>query len=91
VSQLGQQYAEGVARVWRGVLAPAGHQQFVAGQRPATVEDQIGEHDPSSAAREPVLDAGAVDVDGEATAQLDPGLGPLAHQATSDRRSLSFS
>jgi hypothetical protein len=83
MAQLGQQHAEGVARLGRGVLAPAGHQQLVAGQRLAAVEDQVGEQDPSSGTGQRVFDAGAVEVDGEAAAQLDPGLGPPAHQATS--------
>src|SRR6185437_12682856 len=91
VPQLGQQDVQRVSRLRGGVLSPAGHEQRVAGYRAATVEDEIGEHDPSDASRQRVLDAGAVDVGDEATAQLDSGLRPLAHQATSGQESLSLS
>ena len=39
VAQLGQQHAEGVSGLRGGVLVPAGHQQLIAGQWAAAVED----------------------------------------------------
>src|SRR5690242_16113153 len=87
VPQLGQQDVQRVSRLSGGVLSPPGHEQRVAGHGAATVEDEIGEHDPPDASRQRVLDAGAVDVGDEATAQLDSGLRPLAHQATSGQES----
>ena len=91
VPQLGQQDVQRVSRLRGGVLSPADHEQRVAGHGAATVEDEVGEHDPPDASRQRVLDAGAVDVGDEATAQLDSGLRPLAHQATSGQESLSLS
>jgi hypothetical protein len=90
VAQLGQQHAQRVARLRGGVLAPAGHEQRIARQLTATVEDEVGEQGSASAAGQRVFDAGSVDDDDEATTELDPGLGPLAHQATSRQRSLSL-
>jgi hypothetical protein len=46
VAQLGQQHAQRVSRLCGGVIPPTSHQQLIAGQWTATVEDQIGEHDP---------------------------------------------
>ncbi len=91
VPQLGQLHAQRVSRLCGGVLSPAGHEQLIAGQWTATVEDEVGEQDSLYAAGQRVFDAGAIDVGDEATAQLDSGLRPLAHQATSDQRSLSLS
>jgi hypothetical protein len=90
VPQLREQHAQGVPRLCGGVLTPAGHEQLLAGQRAASVGDEVGEQDPPSAAGQRVFDAGAVDVDDEATAQLDPGLGPPTHQVTLGQRSLSL-
>jgi hypothetical protein len=75
----------------RGVFSPAGHEQLVAGHWAATVEDEVGEQDAPDPAGQLVFDAGAVNVGGESAAQLDSGLRPLAHQATSGQRCLSLS
>jgi len=89
VPQPGQLHAERVSRLCGGVLSPAGHQQLIAGHWTATAEDEVGEQDPPYAAGQRVLDAGAINVGDEATAQLDSGLRPLAHQTTSGQQSLS--
>jgi hypothetical protein len=68
VPQLGQLHAQRVTRLCGGVFSPAGHEQLVAGQWTATVEDEVGEQDPPDAARQHIFDAGAIDVGDEATA-----------------------
>jgi hypothetical protein len=81
VPQLGQRNAQRAARLCRRVLSPAGHEQLSTGDRAATLENEVGEQGASSAAGQRGFEAVAVDLDDEATAQLDLGLGPLAHDA----------
>ena len=89
--QLGQQHVQRVSRLCGGVFSPARHEQRVARQWTAAVEDEVGEQDSPDAAGQRIFDAGAVDVGDEAAAQLDSGLRPLAHQATSGQESSSLS
>ena len=89
--QLGQQHVQRVPRLCGGVFSPARHEQRVSRQWTAAVEDEVGEQDSPDAAGQRIFDAGAVDVGDEAAAQLDSGLRPLAHQATSGQESSSLS
>jgi len=68
VPQFGQQHAQRVSRLCGGVFSPAGHEQLVAGQWTAAVEDEVGEQGSPYAAGQRGFDAGAIDVGGEATA-----------------------
>jgi hypothetical protein len=83
VPQFGQLHAQRVFCLWGGVFPPAGHEQLIAGQWAATVEDEVGEQNSADAPGQRVFDAAAIDVGDEAAAQLDSGLRPLTHQATS--------
>src|SRR3954469_17560250 len=87
VPHFGQRHAERASRLRRRVRSPAGREQLRSGDRTATLENEVGEQGTSSAAGQRGFEAVAVDVDDEATAQLDLGLGPFAHDVIPERSS----